>query len=64
LGPPAIEGGFVLTTRGGDFELDIGHDISIGYSICVKPSAVAIRALSFMTRSTWPRYSSNREIAA
>ncbi len=29
---PAIEGGFVLTTRGGDFELDIGQDLSIGYS--------------------------------
>jgi len=28
---PAIEGGFVLTTRGGDFELGIGQDISIGY---------------------------------
>jgi uncharacterized linocin/CFP29 family protein len=28
---PALEGGFVLTTRGGDFELDIGQDISIGY---------------------------------
>ena len=28
---PAIEGGFVLTTRGGDFELAIGQDISIGY---------------------------------
>ena len=28
---PAIEGGLVLTTRGGDFELDIGQDISIGY---------------------------------
>ena len=28
---PAIEGGFVLTTRGGDFELDIGQDFSIGY---------------------------------
>jgi uncharacterized linocin/CFP29 family protein len=28
---PAVEGGFVLTTRGGDFELDIGQDISIGY---------------------------------
>jgi uncharacterized linocin/CFP29 family protein len=28
---PAIEGGFVLTTRGGDFELHIGQDISIGY---------------------------------
>ncbi len=29
---PAIQGGFVVTTRGGDFELDIGQDISIGYS--------------------------------
>ena len=29
---PAIEGGVVLTTRGGDFELDIGQDISIGYT--------------------------------
>ncbi|HVV92545.1 MAG TPA: family 1 encapsulin nanocompartment shell protein [Hyphomicrobiales bacterium] len=29
---PAIKGGFVLTTRGGDFELDIGQDVSIGYS--------------------------------
>jgi uncharacterized linocin/CFP29 family protein len=28
---PAIAGGFVLTTRGGDFELKIGQDISIGY---------------------------------
>lgn len=28
---PAIQGGFVLTTRGGDFELSIGQDISIGY---------------------------------
>ena len=28
---PAIKGGFVITTRGGDFELDLGQDISIGY---------------------------------
>lgn len=28
---PAIEGAFVLTTRGGDFELTIGQDVSIGY---------------------------------
>lgn len=28
---PAIEGAFVLTTRGGDFELDIGQDFSVGY---------------------------------
>ena len=28
---PAIEGAFVMTTRGGDFRLDIGQDVSIGY---------------------------------
>jgi uncharacterized linocin/CFP29 family protein len=28
---PAIEGAVVLTTRGGDFDLHIGQDISIGY---------------------------------
>lgn len=28
---PGIDGGAVLTTRGGDFELDIGQDLSIGY---------------------------------
>jgi len=28
---PAIAGAFVLTTRGGDFGLYIGQDISIGY---------------------------------
>ena len=29
---PAITGAFVLTTRGGDFGLYIGQDVSIGYS--------------------------------
>ena len=29
---PAIAGAFVMTTRGGDFDLHIGQDISIGYS--------------------------------
>ena len=28
---PAIAGAFVLTTRGGDFGLYIGQDVSIGY---------------------------------
>jgi uncharacterized linocin/CFP29 family protein len=28
---PAIEGAFVVTTRGGDFEFNIGQDVSIGY---------------------------------
>src|SRR6201995_2817756 len=29
---PAITGAFVLTTRGGDFSLYLGEDVSIGYS--------------------------------
>ena len=28
---PALRGGYLLTTRGGDFELTIGQDVSIGY---------------------------------
>src|SRR6266700_904526 len=28
---PAIDGAFLLSTRGGDFELRIGQDLSIGY---------------------------------
>jgi len=28
---PAIDGGFLLSTRGGDFDLRIGQDLSIGY---------------------------------
>jgi uncharacterized linocin/CFP29 family protein len=28
---PAIDGAFVLTTRGGDFALHVGQDVSIGY---------------------------------
>lgn len=29
---PALDGAFVLTTRGGDFDLHIGQDVSIGYT--------------------------------
>ncbi len=28
---PAIDGAFVVTTRGGDFALHLGQDVSIGY---------------------------------
>jgi uncharacterized linocin/CFP29 family protein len=38
---PAIEGGCVLTTRGGDFAFDIGQDISIGY-VSHSPTIVAL----------------------
>jgi uncharacterized linocin/CFP29 family protein len=47
---PAIEGGFVLTTRGGDFELDIGQDISIGYSSHSKTLAELYLQESFTFR--------------
>ena len=29
---PAIEGAIVLTTRGGDFDLQLGQDVAIGYA--------------------------------
>ncbi|MFI0724295.1 family 1 encapsulin nanocompartment shell protein [Streptomyces sp. NPDC021224] len=29
---PAIDGGFLLSTRGGDFELRLGEDLAIGYA--------------------------------
>jgi uncharacterized linocin/CFP29 family protein len=29
---PGVDGAVVLSTRGGDFELVIGRDLSIGYS--------------------------------
>jgi uncharacterized linocin/CFP29 family protein len=28
---PAIDGAFVLSTRGGDFDLQLGTDVAIGY---------------------------------
>jgi uncharacterized linocin/CFP29 family protein len=35
---PAIAGAFVLSTRGGDFQLHIGQDTSIGYSSHTDPA--------------------------
>jgi len=29
---PAITGGLLISTRGGDYELNLGDDLSIGYS--------------------------------
>ncbi|MGH6681577.1 MAG: family 1 encapsulin nanocompartment shell protein [Bradyrhizobium sp.] len=43
---PALEGAFLLTTRGGDFELDIGQDVSIGYS---SHSSTAVELYFFET---------------
>ena len=42
---PAIDGAFVLTTRGGDFALHIGQDLSIGY---LSHSDTAVRTKGFL----------------
>ena len=47
---PAIAGAFLLTTRGGDFELDIGQDFSIGYSSHSATSVELYFFLSFTFR--------------
>ena len=41
---PAIDGAFVLTTRGGDFDLQLGTDVSIGYlSMMPRPCSCICR---------------------
>jgi len=47
---PATDGAFVVTTRGGDFELFLGQDLSIGYSSHDADSVhlYFIEALSFL----------------
>lgn len=47
---PAVTEGFLLTTRGGDFELNIGQDISIGYSSHSATSVELYLFESFMFR--------------
>jgi uncharacterized linocin/CFP29 family protein len=51
---PAIKGGVVLTTRGGDFNLYLGQDISIGY---LAHSAASVQlylqeSLTYMTQTS------------
>lgn len=50
----AIAGAFVMTTRGGDFDLHIGQDVSIGYSSHTD-SAVRLylqQTFTFLLRTT------------
>lgn len=51
---PAIRGGVVLTTRGGDFDLYLGQDISIGY-LSHSDSAVKLylqESLTFLVQTS------------
>jgi uncharacterized linocin/CFP29 family protein len=56
---PAIDGAFVLSTRGGDFELHIGEDLSIGYQA---HDATTIR-LYFQESLTFSTYTSEAAVA-
>lgn len=56
---PAIEGGLVLSTRGGDFQLDIGQDLSIGY---LSHSANAVQ-LYFQETMTFLMLTSEASVA-
>jgi uncharacterized linocin/CFP29 family protein len=50
---PAIDGAFVLTTRGGDFEMHLAQDLSIGYQSHDAESVhlYFIQALTFMVHT-------------
>ncbi|GAA1905400.1 family 1 encapsulin nanocompartment shell protein [Streptantibioticus ferralitis] len=56
---PAIDGAFLLSTRGGDFELRIGQDVSIGY---LSHDDTSIR-LYFQEALTFLMYTSEAAVA-
>jgi uncharacterized linocin/CFP29 family protein len=56
---PAIEGALVLSTRGGDYELRIGQDLSIGY---LSHDAASIE-LYFQETLTFLAYTSEASVA-
>jgi uncharacterized linocin/CFP29 family protein len=59
---PAVDGAVVLSTRGGDFELVVGRDLSIGYTVhdAVTVNLYLLESLSFRVLSpeaaVWLRY--------
>ena len=56
---PAIHGAFLLSTRGGDFELHIGQDVSIGY---LSHDAATVR-LYFQESLTFLAYTAEAAVA-
>ncbi len=52
---PALEGGLVTSTRGGDYELTIGQDLSIGYAAHDKERVELYLTESFMFRVLEPQ---------
>ncbi|HUK67821.1 MAG TPA: family 1 encapsulin nanocompartment shell protein [Streptosporangiaceae bacterium] len=56
---PAIDGAFVLSTRGGDYELHLGQDLSIGY---LSHDAASVE-LYFQESLTFTMYTSEAAVA-
>lgn len=56
---PAIDGAFVVSTRGGDFELHVGQDLSIGY---LTHDAATVQ-LYFQESLTFTAYTSEAVVA-
>jgi len=56
---PAIEGAFLLTTRGGDFALPVGQDVAIGYA---DHDATSVR-LYFQETLTFLLYTTEAAVA-
>ncbi len=56
---PAIDGAFLLSTRGGDFELRLGQDVSIGY---LSHDATSV-TLYFQETLTFLAYTSEAVVA-
>jgi uncharacterized linocin/CFP29 family protein len=63
---PAIGGAFVLTTRGGDFSLHIGQDVSIGYSKCLGGAEKLLTGLQwkYWIFRTWISFRFLKKLAA
>ena len=51
---PSIEGAVVLSVRGGDFNLTVGQDLSIGYAYRDKHTVELYRTESFTFRVLEP----------
>ena len=52
--PPLLEGGIILSVRGGDFELTLEQDISIGFDSSDKDKVELYLAESFTFRVLEP----------
>jgi uncharacterized linocin/CFP29 family protein len=55
LWSPALETGVLLSTRGGDFELSVGQDVSIGYVFHDRENVELFLTESFAFRVLEPK---------